>query len=521
MSPNNDRLTAFTGRFRQATLAAILVILLMSVFGTVSAQDGAVLRVGMEVPVVLDPAQGTNDPETALNRAIFDYLIDVRPDSTIVPNLASDWTVSDDGLTYTFTLVDGVTFHDGSAFTSADVVYTFNRLQEVGSPALNLMGEYEVSAPDESTVVFTIPQPYADFLYGVGSRWALIVQDGVEDPTADFNGTGPFILESIDANPGGRAVFSANANYWKGAPALAGMEHIYFAGDAVTQYDALLSGDVDLVFKIPISQVSEGVPEGFQVIEQQTSQHGVIRLRTDVGPGTDPLVRQAFKYATNRDELNDILLDGRGTIGNNDPIAPAYGVYYDDSVPTQEHDPAQACALLSEAGYPDGLDMTLYTPIAFEYPDLAVLLQNQWAEGCIRVEVQTVEGGQYYDTSNEINYCDVELGITGWGDRPVPQLFFLEAYISSAINEGCTTGFNESRFSDPEVDALVAEASVTADPEARAAIYSQISNIFVERGPIIVPYFAPLIGVASADVQGLELAPFPGLTDYRTVSMGG
>lgn len=501
----------------RVTLFAVLSLLLL---GAVVNAQGGVLRVGMEVPVVLDPALGTNDPETALNRAVYDYLIEILPDASIAPNLAESWTISDDGLTYTFNLVSGVTFHDGSPFTSADVVFTYNRLKELGSPATRLMGEFEIAAPNESTVEFTIPQAYADFLYGVGSRWALILKDGTQDPITDFNGTGPFILESLDANAGGRAVFSANPNYWKaGQPTLSGMEHIYFAGDAVTQFDALASGEVDLVYKIPIAQVADGVPADLVVIEQQTSQHGVIRLRTDVGPGVDVLVRQAFKHATNRDELNDILLDGRGTVGHNDPISPAYSVFYASDLQDQEYNPERACELLAEAGYPDGLSMTLYAPIAFEYPDMAVLLQNQWAQGCINVDVQTLEPGQYYDTTNEINYCDVELGITGWGSRPVPQLFFLEAYVSGAIDEGCLNGFNESRFSDPEVDELVAQASVTADTDSRAAIYAQISAIFQERGPIIVPYFAPMIGVASDSVTGLVLNPFPGLTDYRTVSL--
>ncbi|MBZ0297665.1 MAG: ABC transporter substrate-binding protein [Anaerolineae bacterium] len=507
-------------RGRQFVILLTLAVLLLGVFSAANAQDGNVLRVGMEVPVVLDPAMGTNDPETALNRAVYDYLIEVKPDSSIAPNLASDWTVSDDGLTYTFNLVEGITFHDGSPFTAADVIYTYNRLVELGSPATRLIGEFTMEAPDDTTIVFTIPEPNADFLYGIGSRWALIVKDGTEDPTADFNGTGPFILDSLDANAGGRAVFSANPNYWKaGQPAISGMEHIYFAGDAVTQLDAASSGEVDLVYKIPVSLVSDGVADGLSVIEQQTSQHPVIRLRADEGPGMDVNVRQAFKYATNREELNDILLDGLGTVGHNDPISPAYSIYYDDMLEDQPYDPEMACQLLSDAGYPDGLEMTLYAPIAFEYPDLAVLLQNQWAAGCINVDVQTFEAGQYYDTTNEINYCDVELGITGWGARPVPQLFFIEAYVTNAIDEGCLNGFNESHFSDPELDDLVQQASVTADDAERAAIYAQISQIFKERGPIIVPYFAPMIGVVSDSVQGLELAPFPGLTDYRTVTM--
>ncbi|MAS33172.1 MAG: hypothetical protein CL610_04140 [Anaerolineaceae bacterium] len=516
-------------RVQHSLIRLILVMVVIFVIsGAASAQDN-VLRVGMEAPVVLDPALGSNDPETALNRAIYDYLIEVAPDSSIVPNLATDWTISDDGLTYTFTLAEGVTFHDGSPFTSADVVYTYNRLKELESSALALLGDFEISAPDEQTVVFTIPEANADFLYGVASRFALILKDGTEspntigegdDPYASFNGTGPFLLESFDPNVGGRAVFVKNDNYWKeGQPLLDGMEHVYFSGEAVTAFDAVTTGEVDFIYKVPTSLVADGVAEGLSVIEQPTSQHGVIRLRTDVGPGTDPLVRQAFKYATDRQQLNDILLLGRGTIGNNDPIAPAYGVYYADDIETQTYDPEEARRLLEEAGYPDGLEMTLYVPTAFEYVEMATLLQQQWMQAGINVTIDQRDAGLYYDTSNDINYCNVELGITGWGDRPVPQLFLLEAYVTSAIAEDCIGGFNETRLSNPELDALVEEAGVTTDTEARADIYRQIAEIFNEEGPIIVPYFANMIGVASNRVQNLTMAPFPGLTDYRNVSL--
>ncbi|PJF25970.1 MAG: 4-phytase, partial [Phototrophicales bacterium] len=154
---------------------------------------------------------------------------------------------------------------------------------------------------------------------------------------------------------------------------------------------------------------------------------------------------------------------------------------------------------------------------AFEYPDLAAVLQQQWAEtGCINVDIQIREEGYYYDVSNPDNYFDVDLGITGWGDRPSPQILLREAYVESGI----ATYFNETRFSDPEVEALVQEASQTTDNEARRAIYAQISRIFLERGPIIIPYFAPLFGAVRDNVQGLEMAPFPGLTDFRSVSLG-
>lgn len=507
------------------TLRAVVFLLSLALLtvGSAAAQEGAPFRVGMNAPVVLDPALHTNDPETALNRAIYDYLVEVSPESTIEPNLATEWTISDDGLTYTFTLADGVTFHDGSDFTSADVVFTFNRLKEVSSPAINLLGEFEVSAPDDSTVVFTLSEVNADFLYGVAARQAVILPEGQTSPNtitegenayANFNGTGPFTLQSFD--PGARAVFAANENYWQGAPAVSAMEHVYI-DDAVAQVDALLSGELDFIFKVPIQQVDRiDAADGVSAIQVATSQHPVIRVRTDEGSiGEDPRVMQALKFATDRDLLNEILLQGRGTVGNNDPIAPVFEFFYDGSVENQPYDPAQACALLEEAGV-GTLEATLYAPNAFEYPDLAAVLQQMWGEtGCINVDIQIREEGYYYDTTNPDNYFDVQLGITGWGARPSPQLVLREAYTEAGI----ATGFNETRFVDPELEELVAEASRTTDDEARREIYRQVSAIFRERGPIIIPYFAPLFGAISDRVQGLVMDPYPGLTDFRTVSL--
>lgn len=503
------------------TLALLIALLLLASLSVSAQEEGGILRVGMNAPITLDPALHPNDPETALNRAIYDYLIEVLPDSSIGPNLASDWTISEDGLTYTFTLVDGVTFHDGSPFTSADVVYTFNRLKEVGSPALNLLGsEYEVSAPDEMTVEFTLPAVNADFLYGVGSRWTLIVKDGTttpnelaegDNPYANFNGTGPFILESF--SPDDRAVLRRNENYWQeGLPLLEGLEFIYME-DPIAQVDALRSGTVDFIFKIPSDQFSslEGA-EGITTLQRPTSQHPVIRVRADEGfVGADPVVREALKYATDRAALNDLLLEGRGIVGHNDPIGPVYEAFYDETIEDQPYDPARACALLSEAGLTDGLNLTLYTPDSLGYPDLATVLQQMWGEtGCINIEIEVRPETVYY-SSNE--WAEVELGITGYGARPIPQQFLVEAYASDGL-------YNESHWSDEELDALIEQAGQTTDEAARAEIYSQIAQLFRDRGPIIIPWFAPMLGAASSRVQGLEMAPFPGSTDFRQVSIG-
>ncbi len=530
----------YRNRPRGLVLLAVVVLLLGTVFAA-QAQGGGTLRVGMVAPQVLDPAQGSNDSEILINRSLYDYLIEVLPDKSLAPNLATAWTVSDDGLTYTFTLADGVTFTDGSPFTSADVVYTYNRLCALNSPALALLngGYFDVSAPDDSTVVFNLVSepcfetddpilmteayPNADFLYGVADRFALIVRDASLPPGAPgtdgsatssgpFIGTGPFRV--AESNEGVSLTLARNANYWKDGQPLLDSVVFTFINDPITQVDALRSGQVDFIFKISPEQVATLETEpGITIIQKATNQHPVIRLRTDTGPGQDERVRQAFKLATDREQLNELVLEGRGVIGNNDPIGPGFGVFFNDAIETA-YDPAAACALLADAGYPDGLTMTLQTINVLGYDLLATVLQQQWADGCINVDIQVNEEGFYYSDDNPNNWLQAELGITGWGDRPVPQGYLTQAYITGGI-------YNESHWSDAELDELVAQAGITTDQAARVALYHQIADIFAARGPIIVPWFAPIFGAVRENVQGLDMAPFPGLTDLRTVSVSG
>lgn len=126
---NESHLTGRSGISRLMFTSLIILIFVALSGSIVSAQESNVLRVGMPPVETLDPALGTNDPEVLFNTQIYDNLIDILPDSTLAPNLATEWMISDDGLTYTFMLEEGVTFHDGSALTAADVVYTYERLK--------------------------------------------------------------------------------------------------------------------------------------------------------------------------------------------------------------------------------------------------------------------------------------------------------------------------------------------------------------------------------------------------------
>ena len=520
---NNAYLSGRSGANRIMFTTVILLILLASAFG-ISAQDAPPLRLGLESPANLDPATGVNDPEVLFNRMIYDYLIDLSPDNELVPNLASGWEISEDGLTYTFDLVEGVTFHDGSTFDSADVVYTFNRLVEVGSSAVNLLGDFEVSAVDDYTVQFTLPSPNADFLYGVASRFALIVPDGQENPNvlgegddlyANFNGTGPYLLSEY--NIGENAIFTRNEDYWiEGEPVLDTIEFI-FIDDKTAQINALRTGAVDVIFRIPIDQVPVLESEdGITILQETGSTHPVVRLQTSPGSlGEDVRVRQAFKLATDRELLNLDVSDGLSTVGNNDPIAPVFAQLY--TPVEQEYNPERACELLQEAGYVDGdgnprLEATFNVDDSFNYADLAQAMQVQWRDGCIYVDLNVQNPSVYYSDDNPDNWLQADLALTAWGSRPVPQQFLIEAYVTGA-------SFNESEWSNATVDELVAEAAVTSDIDARKDIYAQISQVFAEEGPIIIPYFISVFGAESDRVEGLEMHPFSGRTDLRTVSL--
>ncbi|MFZ4816127.1 MAG: ABC transporter substrate-binding protein [Phototrophicaceae bacterium] len=504
-------------KFRPALLVVLLLLLPLTF---IHAQEG-VLRVGVNAPVQLDPHVGTNDPEILLNRQIYDYLIDISPTGELIPQLATDWTIREDGLTYALTLVEGVTFSDGTPFSAADVVFSFDRLKSVGSPALNLLGEFEVAADGESAVTFTLPSPNADFLFGIGSRWSFILKNGVTEvntgDVSNFIGTGPFILTSYSEGVG--AELAANPTYWiEGQPQVAGLSFV-FIEDSQAQIDAFRAGSLDFIFKVAADRIGELRAAGLNVVTRATNQHPVIRLRSDAGfLGEDPRVMQALKLATDRELLVlDLFGEMVATVGNNDPIGPVYGEFYTPI--EQAYDPVAACALLAEAGFPEGLGadepLQFYVVDSFNYSDMAELLQAQWSEtGCINVEILVRPENVYYG-DNE--WLDAEFGVTGWGSRPIPQQYLVEAYITAALPEN--GGFNESRLSIPALDELVTQASVTADIAARAEIYAQISQIFAEQGSVIIPFFAPTVGVIAEGVEGIDLHSFPGSTDFRTATV--
>jgi len=456
-----------------------------------------------------DPSLISSDSEVLIANHVYDYLVDVDADNEIQPRIATDWTRSDDGLTYTFTLAEGVTFHDGSDMTAQDVVYTFTRLRDTeGLPTADLYSNIEsIEATGDLEVTFTIAEPNPFFLFDLSDNHALIIKDGTEDAT-DFNGTGPFVV--TDYQPENRISMEANENYFiEGQPQLAGLEIIFF-NDQSASADAIRGGQIDLTMDLstPLYESLQDT-QGINTYDIATNQFALVRLRTDQEPGNDPRVVEAFKLATDREEIFQLVQQNYGAVGQDTPIGPIYETYYTDEYELPERDPEAAAELLAEAGYPDGLDMELNLLDTLNFPDLAVVLQEQWSEAGINVEVVTLPESVYY---GEGRWLEVNLGITGWGHRAYPQ-FYLDVMVE------CGARWNETRFCDDELDEQIQIAGSSLDEQERINAYHEVQRILIERGPMIVPYFFAEYAAISDSFSGFELKAFSGRTDFRLVTL--
>ena len=481
---------------------------------TVPAADierQGVLKVALQPIVQTDPAFISSDPEVIIANSIYDYLVDVTPQNTIAPRLARNWTVSEDGRTYVFTLVENATFHDGTLFTAEDVVWTFNRLRDpdVDSPTKDLYSNIEnIEATDKFEVTFTLKEPNPFFLFDLSDNHALILKANSTEPGAGFIGTGPF--KHVSYSPEDRLVVEANEDYFiPNQPRLEGVEFIFF-NDQTAQVEALRSGQVDLVMLISadLFNTLEGEP-GLMPLKAATNSFDVVRLRSDRPPGDDPRLMQAMRLATDRQAIFDLVLQGYGFVGRDTPIGPMYSQYYSEDTSLPERDIEAARQLLADAGYPDGIDLELHTPDTANRPNLAVILKDQWSDAGINVDVSVEPESVYY---GDDGWLAVDLGITGWGSRPYPQ-FYLNTMLT------CNANWNESHFCDDEFDRLAALAGTTMNEVERVEAYNQIQELLIERGPIIVPYFFSQLGAISDKFTDFQMKPFPGRSDLSTVRL--
>ncbi len=465
----------------------------------------AALRVAWgAVPVTLLPTQITSDVEVAVLNGIFDYLLATNARSELVPRLATSWAISQDGSTYTLDIVSSAKFHDNSPLTLDDIIWTFERLRDPANATSSLYENIDsVAKGSENQIVFRLKSPNPDFLYDLTDYHALVLKKGEDG--SNKNGTGAFRFN--DMVEGKRVTLTANPAYWGKVPTIDTLEMDFFA-DMEQAVNALRAATVDAIMRVDNMTLLKLSSE-FSTTYIPTSGHDLIRLRSDRGPGADVRVRQALRLATDRQAIFDNTQYGFGAVGRDTPISPVFSAYYSEEVPIPTRDPQKARQLLADAGYPQGLDLTLNVPDTPGRVATASLLSQQWAEAGIYVKVNPLDETKYYSDNG---WLDVDLGMTAWGPRPTPS-----TYLKYALRTGAK--WNESHFSDAELDKHIDTATQTSNEAERVTAYHEIQRILIERGPLIVPYFFAATMVSKPSVKNVALHPFAGLTDFRYATL--
>lgn len=438
--------------------------------------DGGAITVGIpqDLEDSLDPhlttAAGTR--EVLFN--VFEGLVKPDSDGNIIPAVAERYEISDDGTQYTFTLRDGIRFHNGAAVTADDVVFSISRcagLLDDGAytAAASLASIVSVEKTDEKTVVITISEGNIEFLALLATTYAAIIpQDYAQQTTAPV-GTGPFRF--VSRAPQENIVVERFADYWGEK---AHLERVTFK--IITDSDSLVlslkSGAIDVCAHLTPDQVAT-IRDEFDIYEDTMKLVQALYLNHAVAPFDDLRVRQALCYAVNVDEIIGFVCDGYGVrVGSS--MFPAFGKYFDESLSTYyEQDTAKAKALLAEAGYPDGFEMTITVPSDYpQHMNAAQVIVEQLKAVGITATILPVEWGTWL--SDVYGAREYESTLVGFDASTMTARAMLERWTSDHAK-------NMINFDCAEYDALFEQAATCTDDAQQTELYRQMERVLTEQ----------------------------------------
>ncbi|MCB9104092.1 MAG: ABC transporter substrate-binding protein [Anaerolineales bacterium] len=485
-----------------------------------AAASGAIKRGGtwtssMQLQLLDHPARLSWVEGANIVRQINEYLTETGPDNITRPYLLDHWEASEDVQTWDLFLRQGILFNNGDELTADDVMFTFSEWlnPDVGSSMLGLLsylgGMQDVEKVDDYHIRLNLQTPSISVPEDLFHYPGVVLHRNFEgDIIQQPIGTGAFLLEEYAE--GERAVFKRRDDYWgmkdengewyfneddsNRLPYLD--ELIYVSTDKDAGVAALQSGQVNSLYDPRPSdyQALKDVP-GLTVRPVSTAQCLILRMRVDVEPWTDVRVRNALKMCQDREKIMQLAYFGEGDLSIDAHVAPVHPAYCPKDIPA--YDPEGAKALLAEAGFPDGLQVTLATKNDQQEPELAQALKELAAPGGFDIQLDITEPSGYWD-----RWTEVDLGITSWTHRPLDTMVLPLAYIAEAIG-----AWNETRWSDEEFETLLREAQGTLDVEARREIMCQIEDIMQERGPIGNSFWKRVWNITSSNFQNVQAHP--------------
>ena len=493
----------------------------------------SVLRVGNSGEVgFLDAAKSQSGTDIIFSEMMYNRLL--QYDATMMnpkPDVASSWIVSDDGLTYVFTLREDVTFHNGKGVTAHDVVYSWNRCQfEIIDRGrcrgeLNDVVSYEATGDYEFTVVLDKPSPV--FLASM-AHWSLAIVDEGSTDQQDTNpiGTGPY--KFVEQVPGDRVELEKYDGYFDKDILNVRPQRVFIIPikDPQTRMAAVRAGEIDFAVDVPLEQVASiATTEGVQLLQQRdgiTASYMTVIFNYREGPMADLRVRKAVNLAVDRDAINRAIYFGLGVPSCN-PILESHWAYLPFECP--ERDVEQAKALLAEAGYgPDNPLKLKYMPENIPVTQkMAEVIQQNLADAGIEMEIVIVDDATWLDTvwfGLDCNTADwpesrcwanihkeFDLGDAWYTREPDPDGLMQSVFRADSSTSGFK-GNNGMRYYNPEIERLFDEAKSTSDRAVRAELYRQVVDIIVNQDvPLIKLQSMPRFFAANRHVQGGYVNP--------------
>ena len=474
-----------------------------------NVQPGGTVRVALIQPTTEpNPLLVQDEGGAGMLGSTGEYLSFSDENLELQPRLAETWEPNEDGTVWTFSIRQGVTFHNGAPLTAEDVVQTFEKLINPDGGSANaqsalggVLSPGNTEAPDEATVVFNLDAPNGNFPTLVSSaNYNAIIIPADLDPAdwgTTFEGTGPFKLQNFQPQVG--ATFVRNDAYW-GDKANPDSIDVKFYAEEGPMVLALQGDEVDFVehFSVAGGKALLDNPD-VTVIAVQTATHRQLHMRTDKEPFTDKRVRQAIALSIDRNALVDGLWEGKADLGNDSPFAPLYPST-DPSVPQREQDIEQAKQLLADAGKGGGFEVQLDTWDGFEIPDLAQLVKNNAQEIGVTINLKITDSGTYYGDGvyGKSTWLDSVMGITDYGHRPVPNV-----YLTAALSGDPKVGvWNSAHFKNDQYDELVRQYVAALDVDSQRGIAKQIQELLLDETPIIFPYFYNFLSASKPTLMG-------------------
>ncbi len=507
-SPRKTRLARSVGVTRLVT-SALVALVAFAVLGLASAQTVTMAMAAQ--PDTLDPQVTSATAAFQVSKSLYDTLVEVDRSGNIVPSLASEYSVSDDGTAYTFTLVE-TAFHDGTAFDSADVVASLERImsEATASPKASEYGAITgVEAPDERTVVVNLSQPAPALLATLASGWGAILPSEKLAEGHDFGnqpvGTGPFVFESWQRD--NAITMSANPDYFQGAPQVDQVV-IRFVPDTAVQLQGLLTGEFDVIDTVAAEdrQQVESDPN-LELVTDPSGLALVAALNTRHEYLSDPRVRQALNYAVDSQVVLDVAYGGGTPIGT---FMEAGSPWLPDDVQPFPYDPERAQELLAEAGVPDGWTLQMALPQPYEqHIQAGQVVQDFLGDVGVASEIRIVEWGVWLsDVYGGAHDFDITvIGHTGKLD-PTGRL---DGYGTEADNY--------PGFDDPEVAQWLLDGASESDPEARREIYANVLRSLHENAPFIYFGTPDRVHARQANLAGFWITPMLDSFDFRSVTV--